>query len=44
MNVFCVSAAAEGKRGESLHRKRRQEAGHHGPADQVNLPRSQPCD
>lgn len=34
-DVFCVSAAAESERGESLHRECGQEADHHGPADQV---------
>lgn len=33
---ICVSAAAESERGEGLHRECGQEAGHHGPADQVH--------
>lgn len=32
---LCVSAASESERGESLHRECGQEAGDHGPADQV---------
>lgn len=34
--IISVSAAAESERGESLHRECGQEAGHHGPADQVH--------
>ena len=33
--VPVSSAAAESERGESLHGECGQEAGHHGPADQV---------
>lgn len=32
---LCFSAASESERGESLHRECGQEAGDHGPADQV---------
>lgn len=32
---LCVSAASESERGESLHGECGQEAGDHGPADQV---------